>query len=107
MFGRSAPARSKNSLGFRGVFRGGDSRPSTNSLIQWWALQGLNLRPLPCEENALQKNSTKTTRVSRVCSVLARPTTCAKPTRLRATRRHAWSSLHHRYADIIHKSQVG
>jgi hypothetical protein len=25
----------------------------TNKDLQWWALQGLNLRPLPCEGNAL------------------------------------------------------
>ncbi len=23
------------------------------SVVQWWAVQGLNLRPLPCEESAL------------------------------------------------------
>jgi len=25
--------------------------------LKWWALQGLNLRPLPCEGNALPERS--------------------------------------------------
>ncbi len=27
--------------------------PAVKPAVQWWAVQGLNLRPLPCEESAL------------------------------------------------------
>ena len=57
----------------RFVVSGADLRNTmTKRLIPWWALQGLNLRPLPYEGNALQKNPMNTSRVCRLRPVLTR-----------------------------------